>query len=84
VAKEGCSLKIQILGSGCPKCKTLLANAELAVSELGISAEIVKVTEIKDILAFGVMQTPALVVDGVVKSSGRLLSSEQIKKIINP
>jgi small redox-active disulfide protein 2 len=77
-------MKIQILGSGCPKCKTLMANAEQAVKEAGIAAEIGKVTEIKDIMAFGVMQTPALVVDGVVKSSGRLLSPEQIKKIINP
>jgi small redox-active disulfide protein 2 len=77
-------MKIQILGSGCSKCKTLTANAEKAVSELGISAEITKVTDIKDIMAFGVMQTPALVVDGAVKSSGRLLSPEQIKKIIQP
>ena len=77
-------MKIQILGSGCPKCKALTANAEKAVEELGIAAEITKVTDIKDILAFGVMQTQALVVDGVVKSSGRLLSPEQIKNIIKP
>ena len=76
-------MKIQILGSGCPKCKTLAANAEKAVQELGIAAEIEKVTEIKEIMAFGVMQTPALAVDGVVKSSGRLLSPEQIKKLIS-
>jgi small redox-active disulfide protein 2 len=77
-------MNIQILGSGCPKCKTLAANAEKAVTELGIAAEITKVTEIKDIMSFGVMQTPALVVDGVVKSSGRLLTPGQIKKILNP
>ena len=77
-------MKIQILGSGCPKCKALAANAEKALQELGIAAEISKVTEIKDIMALGVMQTPALVVDGAVKSSGRLLSPEQIKKIIIP
>jgi len=75
-------MKIQILGGGCPKCKTLAANAEKAVQELGIVAEIVKITEIKDIMAFGVMQTPALAVDGAVRSSGRLLSPEQIKKLI--
>jgi len=75
-------MKIQILGSGCPKCKTLAANAEKAVQELGIAAEIIKITEIKEIMAFGVMQTPALAIDGVVKSTGHLLSSEQIKKIL--
>jgi small redox-active disulfide protein 2 len=76
-------MKIQILGTGCPKCKTLTANAEKAVMELGIQAEIEKVTDIKEIMAFGVMMTPALAVDGVVKSSGHLLSLEQIKKIIS-
>jgi small redox-active disulfide protein 2 len=76
-------MKIQILGSGCPKCKTLTANAEKAVKELGIEAEIIKVTDIKEIMAFGVMMTPALALDGVVKSSGHLLSPEQIKKLIS-
>ncbi|MBU1356052.1 MAG: TM0996/MTH895 family glutaredoxin-like protein [Candidatus Edwardsbacteria bacterium] len=76
-------MKIQILGSGCPKCKTLNANAEKAVQELGIAAEIVKVTDIKEIMAFGVMLTPALAIDGVVKSTGHLLSPEQIKKLIS-
>ncbi len=75
-------MKIQILGTGCPKCKTLAANAEKAVAELGIEAEIEKITGIKQIMAFGVMTTPALAVDGVVKSSGHLLSPEQIKKLI--
>lgn len=77
-------MKIQILGSGCPKCKTLTANAEKAINELDITAEIVKVTDIKEIMALGVMQTPALVIDGIVKTSGRLLSPEQIKKLIQP
>jgi small redox-active disulfide protein 2 len=76
-------MKIQILGSGCSRCQTLLANAEKAVAELGIEAEIVKITEIKDIMAFGVMQTPALAIDGVVKSTGRLLSPEQVKKLLS-
>ncbi len=75
-------MKILVLGTGCPKCKTLAANAEKAVKELGIEAEVLKVTDIKQIMSFGVMQTPALAVDGVIKSSGRLLSPEQIKKLI--
>ncbi|HBE73221.1 MAG TPA: thioredoxin family protein [candidate division Zixibacteria bacterium] len=77
-------MKIQILGTGCPKCKTLAANAEKAVKELGIEADMEKITDIKQIMAFGVMQTPALAVDGVVKSAGHLLSPEQIKKLISP
>lgn len=76
-------MKIQILGSGCSRCQTLLANTEQAVAELGIEAEVVKITEIKDIMAFGVMQTPALAIDGVVKSAGRLLSPEQVKKLLS-
>ena len=72
--------KIQILGTGCPKCKTLLANAEAAVKALGIEAQIEKVEKITDIMKFGVMTTPALVVDGKVKSAGKVLSSEDIKK----
>ena len=72
--------KIQILGTGCPKCKTLFANAEAAVKALGIEAQIEKVEKIPDIMKFGVMTTPALVVDGTVKSAGKVLSSEDIKK----
>jgi small redox-active disulfide protein 2 len=76
-------MKIQILGTGCPKCKTLAANTEKAIKDLGIEAEIIKVTDIKEIMAFGVMMTPALAIDGAVKSSGHLLSPEQIKKLIS-
>lgn len=72
--------KIHILGTGCPKCKTLAANAEAAVKTLGIEAEIEKVEKIADIMKFGVMTTPALVVDGVVKSAGRILSPDDIKQ----
>ena len=72
--------KIQILGVGCPKCKTLTANAEAAVKALGIEAQIEKVDKIVDIMKFGVMTTPALVVDGTVKSAGKVLSPEEIKK----
>jgi small redox-active disulfide protein 2 len=70
--------KIQILGTGCPKCVKLAENAKTAVDSAGIEAEITKVTDINEIMSFGVMMTPALVVDGEVKSSGKLLSPEEI------
>lgn len=72
--------KIQILGTGCPKCKQLAANAAEAVKDLGVEAQIEKVEKIVDIMKFGVMTTPAIVVDGVVKSAGKVLSSEDIKQ----
>ena len=75
--------KIQILGTGCPKCKLLFANAESAVKAAGIEARIEKVEKIVDILKFGVMTTPALVVDGIVKSAGKVLSPNDILKHIN-
>jgi len=74
--------KIQILGSGCPKCKMLMANAEEAVKALGIESSVEKVEKITDIIAFGVMTTPALVVDGTVKSAGKVLNVEDIKKFL--
>lgn len=74
--------KIQILGTGCPKCKQLHANVEAAVKTLGMEATIEKVEKITDILAFGVMMTPALAVDGVVKSAGKVLTPEQVAKLI--
>jgi len=74
--------KIQILGTGCPKCKLLTANAEAAVKALGIEAQIDKVEKIADIMKFGVMTTPALVVDGQVKSAGKVLSAEDIRKLL--
>jgi small redox-active disulfide protein 2 len=76
-------MKVQILGTGCPKCRTLAANAEAAVAELGLSAHVEKVEDIRDIAAMGVALTPALAVDGVVKSSGRLLSVSQIAKLLS-
>jgi len=72
--------KIQILGTSCPKCKLLYANAEAALKSAGIAAQIEKVEKIVDIMKFGVMSTPALVVDGAVKSVGKVLSPEEIKK----
>ncbi|MFA5042557.1 MAG: thioredoxin family protein [Kiritimatiellia bacterium] len=74
--------KIQILGTGCPKCHALTANAEQAVKELGIAAVVEKVEKIMDIIKFGVMITPALAVDGQVKSAGKALSVEAIKKFL--
>jgi small redox-active disulfide protein 2 len=76
-------MKIEILGIGCPKCKLLTANAEAALKELGIKAEIVKVTDIDKITEYGVMMTPALAIDGKVKAAGKVLSTEDIKKIIS-
>lgn len=72
--------KIQILGTGCPKCKLLFANAEAAVAAAGVEAQIEKVDKIVDIMKFGVMSTPALVVDGAVKSVGKVLSPDEIRK----
>lgn len=72
--------KIQILGTGCPKCKTPTANAAAAVKALGVEATVEKVEKISDIMKFGVMMTPALVVDGQVKSAGKVLSAEDIIK----
>ena len=72
-------MKIQILGMGCQKCSDLYENAKAAASELSIEAEFSKVQDIKEIMKYGVMTTPALAVDGVVKFSGKVLSKEAIK-----
>ena len=74
--------QIQILGTGCPKCKMLTANAEAAVKALGVESTVEKVEKIADIMKFGVMMTPALVVDGQVKSAGKVLSTEEIGKLL--
>ena len=73
---------IQILGTGCPKCRTLAANAEAAVKALGIEATVEKVEKIADIMKFSVMTTPALVVDGAVKVAGRVPSVDEIKVLL--
>lgn len=75
--------KIQILGTGCPKCKKLTENAEAAANELGIEYEIEKVTDINDIMDFGVMMTPALAVDGEVKVVGKVATVDEIKKVLS-
>ncbi len=73
---------IKILGSGCPKCKQLQANTEKAVQTAGINATIEKVTDMKKIMDYGVMMTPALVIDEVVKSSGKLLTADEIQNFL--
>jgi small redox-active disulfide protein 2 len=75
-------MKIEILGTGCAKCKTLYENAKKAVEESGKTAEIIKIEEIQKIMAYGVMSTPALVVDGVVKFSGKCASVAEIKEVL--
>jgi len=75
-------MKIQILGSGCPNCRRLEANAIEALRALGIQAEIEKITDMDKIMEFGVMMTPALAIDGVVKSSGKVLTKEQIMALL--
>ncbi len=75
--------KIQILGTGCPKCKLLAEHAEAAVKQLGTDFEIEKVTDINQIIGFGIMSTPALAVDGQVKFAGRVPSIDEIKKILS-
>ena len=75
-------MKIQILGTGCPKCKKLAENTEAAATGLGIEFELEKVTEIDEILEFGVMMTPALAVDGEVKVTGRVPSVDDIKAML--
>jgi len=74
--------KIQILGTGCPKCKKLAQNAEAAAKALGIEYEIEKVTDINDIMKFGVVMTPALAVDGEVKLVGKVPSPDEIKGLL--
>ncbi len=74
--------KLQILGTGCPKCHELAARTKQAAGELGLEYELVKVDRINDILSFGVMSTPALAVDGEVKITGKVPGVEEIKNLI--
>jgi small redox-active disulfide protein 2 len=73
---------IQILGTGCPKCAKLEERARQAAAELGIDFQIEKVKDLQQIMAFGVMTTPALVVDGMVKVAGKVPMVEEIKKLL--
>jgi len=74
--------KIQILGTGCPKCKKLAENAEAAAKELELEFEVEKVADINEMMKFGVMMTPALVVDGEVKVVGKVSSPDEIKQML--
>ena len=76
-------MKIEILGTGCPNCKKLFENAQEAAKNLGAAADVVKVEDIQQIMNAGVMITPAIAVDGEVKSAGKVLSVDEIKKIIS-
>jgi small redox-active disulfide protein 2 len=76
------SKKLQILGTGCAKCNELAARTEQAAQELGLDYELIKVDEIDQIMAFGVMMTPALAVDGEVKVSGKVPGIDKIKGYI--
>lgn len=75
-------MKISVLGTGCPKCKKLAETAEFAAQELGVSYELEKVTDINDIMKYGVMITPALAIDGKVVSTGKVLSVDETKKLL--
>jgi len=75
--------KIEILGPGCARCKKLAEQAMIAADELGLECNIVKVEDIREIMAYGVMMTPALVVDGQVKVSGKVPSLDDLKKLIS-
>jgi small redox-active disulfide protein 2 len=76
-------MKIQILGSGCAKCRALTSVAEQAANDLGLQYEVEKVTDVARYADFGVMFTPALVVDGVVKASGKVPSLDETKKLLS-
>ena len=73
---------IKILGTGCPKCKTTIANAEEAVKQLGADAQIIKVEDIQEIMQYDILSTPALVIDEEVKVKGRVPTVEEIKNLL--
>jgi len=75
-------MKIKILGTGCPNCKILEKNTKEAIEELNLKSEVEKVTDISKIMEYGVMSIPALIVDEKVVSYGKVLSSEEIKKLL--
>ena len=75
-------MKVEVLGTGCARCKRLAKNVEAAITDLGIEAELVKVDDITEIMDRGVMLTPALAVDGELKVSGRVADVKEIKEIL--
>ena len=76
-------MKIQVLGTGCPKCKKLAELADAAAKEMGVDYELVKVTDINEIMGFGVMMTPALAIDGQVKVAGKVPSVDEITSYLS-
>jgi small redox-active disulfide protein 2 len=76
-------MKIEILGMGCPKCKKLYENAQIAAKELNVQADIVKVEDLQQIVSRGVMTTPALIIDGKVKTAGSIPDVAKIKELIS-
>lgn len=77
-------MQLLVIGPGCAKCKTLAQFTEQAVKELGVTAEITKVTDLKQIMALGVMMTPALAVNGTIKAVGKVPSVAEIKTMLQP
>jgi small redox-active disulfide protein 2 len=77
-------MKIEVLGPGCPRCQKTEANVKTAVKELGVEAEVTKVTDIRAVAQKGVMMTPAVIVDGVVKSQGKIPTVPEIKAWLRP
>lgn len=75
-------MKIKVLGGGCRKCEALLDAAKQAVSSKGIQAEIEYITDIEQIMAYGIMRTPALMIDDKIVSSGRVLKAKDIEKLL--
>ncbi len=75
-------MRIQVLGTGCAKCKQLTANAEKAVAELGLAVAVEKVEDVREIVRFGVLATPALAIDGKVRSAGKVLAPADVKALL--
>jgi small redox-active disulfide protein 2 len=75
-------MKIQVLGPGCSRCKQLTANTQKAVTELGLDAQVEKVEDVREIMKFHIMATPALAIDGTVRSVGKVLSPEAVKELL--
>jgi len=75
-------VKIQVLGPGCKRCKELMANTEQAVRELGLGASVEKVEDVREMMKFKILATPALAVDGQVRAAGRVLSPKEVKQLL--
>lgn len=75
-------MRLQVLGTGCPRCKVLYQNTQEAVNALGLDAQVEKVEDIQQIMRFGVMSTPSLAVDGKVRVTGKVASVEEIKRLL--